>query len=61
MDGKLLNYLEVKKLETLPTKQDLIATIARLINQASPGAAAMARWRGRGGGGGGCGSGSGAL
>ena len=33
MDGKMLNYLEVKKLENLPTKLELIATIARLINQ----------------------------
>lgn len=28
-----MDYLEVKKLEKLPTKQELIATIARLINQ----------------------------
>ncbi|PRW56141.1 50S ribosomal L10 [Chlorella sorokiniana] len=33
MDGKLMDYLEVKKLEKLPTKLELIATIARLINQ----------------------------
>lgn len=33
MDGKLMDYLEVKKLEKLPTKKELIATIARLINQ----------------------------
>ncbi|KAL4420085.1 hypothetical protein ABPG77_004350 [Micractinium sp. CCAP 211/92] len=33
MDGKLMDYLEVKKLEKMPTKLELIATIARLINQ----------------------------
>lgn len=33
MDGKLMGYLEVKKLQSMPTKLELIATIARLINQ----------------------------
>jgi large subunit ribosomal protein L10 len=33
MDGKLLNYMEVKKLEGLPTKKELIAKIARLVKQ----------------------------
>eukprot|EP00887_Chlorella_sp_A99_P001382 scaffold8.g1382.t1 len=33
MDTKLLSALEVRKLKDLPTKQELIATIARLINQ----------------------------
>lgn len=36
MDGKLMDYLEVKKLEKMPTKKELIATIARLINQVRP-------------------------
>lgn len=43
MSGKALTYEEVKRLEKLPTKQQLIATIARLIKQV------------RGGGGGGWG------
>ena len=33
MDGKLMDYAQVKKLEKMPTKLELIATIARLINQ----------------------------
>lgn len=33
MSGKALTYEEVKRLEKLPTKQQLIATIARLIKQ----------------------------
>ena len=33
MDGKLLNAVEVRQLEKLPTKLELIATIARLLNQ----------------------------
>ncbi|PSC71630.1 50S ribosomal L10 [Micractinium conductrix] len=33
MDGKGLDYVAVKKLESMPTKLELIATIARLINQ----------------------------
>jgi hypothetical protein len=33
MTGQLLNYDDVKRLEKLPTKQQLIATIARLIKQ----------------------------
>lgn len=33
MDGKYLSPDEFKKLEKLPTKQELIATIARLIKQ----------------------------
>jgi len=31
MDGKALDYAAVKRLEKLPTKKELIATIARLI------------------------------
>ena len=33
MDRKFLDYVAVKKLESMPTKLELIATIARLINQ----------------------------
>ena len=33
MSGKALSYEEVKRLEKLPTKKELIATIARLIQQ----------------------------
>ncbi|GAB4820656.1 hypothetical protein N2152v2_007702 [Parachlorella kessleri] len=33
MSGKALSYEEVKRLEKLPTKKQLIATIARLIQQ----------------------------
>lgn len=33
MDGKAIDYLAVKSLEKMPTKLELIATIARLINQ----------------------------
>ncbi|EFN58789.1 hypothetical protein CHLNCDRAFT_48119 [Chlorella variabilis] len=33
MDGTLMDYVAVKKLESMPTKLELIATIARLINQ----------------------------
>jgi len=33
MDGRALNYAEVERLKNLPTKQELIATIARLIKQ----------------------------
>ena len=36
MDGKALDYLAVKRLEKLPTKQELYATIARLLNQVRP-------------------------
>ncbi len=35
MDGRALNYAEVERLKNLPTKQELIATIARLIKQVS--------------------------
>lgn len=33
MDGKALDYAAVKRLKDLPTKQELYATIARLLNQ----------------------------
>jgi len=33
MDGKALSYADVQKLKSLPTKLELIATIARLIKQ----------------------------
>jgi len=45
MDGKFLEYLEVKKLEKMPTKLELIATIARLINQVRAQLLAGGRWR----------------
>jgi predicted house-cleaning noncanonical NTP pyrophosphatase (MazG superfamily) len=41
MDGQLLDYVAVKNLEKMPTKLELIATIARLINQVRPGARLM--------------------
>ncbi len=34
MDGRFLAYAEVERLKNLPTKAELIATIARLIKQA---------------------------
>lgn len=33
MDGKMLEYADVKRLEKLPTKKELIAKIAALINK----------------------------
>ena len=33
MDGRFLAYAEVERLKNLPTKAELIATIARLIKQ----------------------------
>lgn len=41
MGGKVLSYEDVKRLEKLPTKKELIATIARLIKQVSR---AAGRW-----------------
>lgn len=33
MDNRLLDMVAFKKLEKMPTKTELIATIARLLNQ----------------------------
>lgn len=36
MDGKALTYEQVASLKNLPNKQELIATIARLVKQVIP-------------------------
>ena len=36
MDNRLLDMVAFKSLETMPTKQEFIATIARLLNQVTP-------------------------
>ena len=44
MDGKALSYAEVERLKNLPTKAELIATIARLIKQVTHSGVAAVPW-----------------